>query len=98
VKAARKASEGPSSTRAGNQRGGLSLTARSALRPDLDLSTINTLAARGLIGFAHLYVPEMHAYENLRWTPCETDAFDCLAQRFAEITGAATSRLVAEDQ
>jgi len=46
VKAARKASEGPSSTAAGNQRGGLSLTARSALRPDLNLSTMSAVATR----------------------------------------------------
>ena len=52
----------------------------------------------GLNGVAHFYVPELHAYEDLRWTPFETDEFDCLARRLAEITGAATSRLVAEDQ
>ncbi len=40
--------------------------------------------------FARFYLPELHAAEDLRWTPFETDEFNCLARRLARISAAAT--------
>jgi hypothetical protein len=38
--------------------------------------------------FAGFYLPELHAPEDLRWTPLETDEFDCLSRRLAQISAA----------
>jgi len=45
--------------------------------------------------FARFYLPELHAQEDLRWTPFETAEFDELAQRL--LTAATTSRLGAKE-